>query len=145
MNDHFEVDAENVKIKVVGNGPIVVVDDDPLQHEIIQVCYQKAHRDEPLILLYSGEELLKLLDEVRAGEKVVPSLVLLDINMPSLNGHDVLKKIRSCDDFKTIPVIVMLTASNFSKDKEEAFKNGADGYFSKPTDVNKYISFFRDI
>lgn len=67
-----------------------------------------------------------------------PDLVLLDINLPKLNGQEVLKQIRSHKNIKHIPV-VMLTTSSSTEDKSESFKNDANCYITKPMDMGDFI------
>jgi CheY-like chemotaxis protein len=75
-----------------------------------------------------------------------PDLVLLDVNLPKKNGHEVLSYIKSADSFKQIPVI-MLTTSSTGKDIMLAYKNYVNCYITKPieaTDFLKAISKIED-
>ncbi|MAE57322.1 MAG: two-component system response regulator [Halobacteriovorax sp.] len=132
-------------VKRLGDGPIVIVDDDEMQRDILQSCYERSELTDELVLLSSGTELLEYFKVVLETNKKTPSIVMIDINMPGLNGHELVKKIREHDEFKVIPVIVMLTASNFDKDKQMALENGANGFLTKPSDVNIYISLFNNL
>ena len=67
-----------------------------------------------------------------------PQLVLLDINLPKLNGIDVLKEIRKDENNKSIP-IVMLTTSKEEIDMLESYSNGANSYIQKPVDFKEFI------
>jgi CheY-like chemotaxis protein len=68
----------------------------------------------------------------------LPDLILLDINLPKKNGHEVLQYIKGSDDLKQIPVI-MLTTSSSEKDILESYKNYVNCYITKPVDVNDFI------
>ncbi|MEO6405867.1 MAG: response regulator [Ferruginibacter sp.] len=68
----------------------------------------------------------------------LPDLVLLDINLPKKNGHEVLQYIKHSEDLKQIPVI-MLTTSSSEKDILESYKNYVNCYITKPVDVNDFI------
>ncbi|NCT11102.1 MAG: response regulator [Flavobacteriia bacterium] len=68
-----------------------------------------------------------------------PDLVLLDINLPFFNGIEILEKIKTNDDLKKIPVI-MLTTSNRPEDIKNAYNNHCNGYIEKPLDMEKFLS-----
>jgi CheY-like chemotaxis protein len=72
----------------------------------------------------------------------MPAIVLLDINMPGLNGFEVLRSIRSRSEFEKLPVIVMLSGSENSRDAETALSLGANRFCTKPYDINAYTAFF---
>lgn len=67
-----------------------------------------------------------------------PDLILLDINIPVFNGHDVLKKIKSDPVLKLIPVI-MLTTSGNQKDINLAYENHSNSYVTKPIDMGDFL------
>jgi len=68
-----------------------------------------------------------------------PDLVLLDINLPFFNGIEILEKIKTNDDLKKIPVI-MLTTSNRPEDIKNAYNNHCNGYIEKPLEMEKFLS-----
>ncbi|MEO6253422.1 MAG: response regulator, partial [Ferruginibacter sp.] len=70
--------------------------------------------------------------------ETLPDLILLDINLPKKNGHEVLQYIKHDDGLKQIPVI-MLTTSSSEKDILESYKNYVNCYITKPVDVNDFI------
>lgn len=67
-----------------------------------------------------------------------PDLILLDINLPKKNGYEVLQYIKSSDELKHIPVI-MLTTSSSKRDIMECYKHHGNGYLTKPFDVSELI------
>ena len=66
-----------------------------------------------------------------------PDLVLLDINLPKISGHDVLKVVKDDDNLKQIPV-VMLSSSTADSDIERSFDLNANGYIPKPYDIDGF-------
>ncbi len=72
------------------------------------------------------------------AEEEHPDLILLDINIPVYNGHDVLKKIKEDPLLKKIPVI-MLTTSASQKDINKAYENYSNSYVTKPIDMNDFL------
>lgn len=67
-----------------------------------------------------------------------PDLVLLDINIPVYNGHDVLKKIKEDPSLRTIPVIMLTTSAN-QKDINKAYENYSNSYVTKPIDMDDFL------
>jgi CheY-like chemotaxis protein len=67
-----------------------------------------------------------------------PGLVLLDLNMPRMNGREVLKEMKSDPDLKRIPVVV-LTTSDEEMDVMHCYEHGANTFITKPVDFNKFV------
>jgi len=67
-----------------------------------------------------------------------PDLILLDINLPIFNGHDVLKKIKQEPSLKKIPVIMLTTSSN-QRDINMAYENHTNSYVAKPLDMDDFM------
>lgn len=68
-----------------------------------------------------------------------PDLILLDINIPVFNGHEVLKAIKDDYSLKKIPVIILTTSSN-QKDINKAYENYANSYVTKPIDMDDFLN-----
>lgn len=71
-------------------------------------------------------------------EALRPDLILLDINLPIFNGHEVLKKIKEDESLKKIPVIMLTTSSN-QKDINSAYENYANSYVTKPINMDGFL------
>ncbi|WP_375582253.1 response regulator [Cyclobacterium xiamenense] len=71
-------------------------------------------------------------------------LVLLDINMPKVNGFEVLEKIRSSQAWDLVPVVVFSTSSN-EQDAKKALRLGANAYLTKPLTIDEYQSMVRSM
>jgi CheY-like chemotaxis protein len=82
----------------------------------------------------NGEEALKFL-EIRAN---IPDIILLDLNMPKINGIEFLRIIKANDELKHIPTIILTTSSN-QKDLLECYRTGMSGYILKPLKYEDYI------
>lgn len=87
----------------------------------------------------NGQEALDFLfQRGEYAEVGKPDLILLDINIPIFNGHEVLKQIKSHDVLKKIPVI-MLTTSSSQKDINQAYENHSNSYVKKPLDMEEFL------
>jgi putative two-component system response regulator len=102
---------------------ILVVDDEPVNLKVMGKLLQSKYK---VLVANSGEKAIRLLTE---QEK--PDLILLDIEMPVMNGYEVCRRIKSIPGFKQVPVI-FVTAKNDSSSEEQGLKFGAVDYISKP-------------
>jgi chemotaxis family two-component system response regulator Rcp1 len=103
---------------------------------------QVQHR---LTLIRDGVEAMEFL--CRGGKFARaprPDLVLLDLHLPKKEGLEVLAEIKSDDDLKTIPVVVM-TASDAHEDRARCADLGVDSYLTKPVDLDQFLSVVRQL
>ena len=90
------------------------------------------------------EALLFLEKKEKYNSAITPDLILLDINLPKMNGHEVLKKIKQSSNIKHIPVI-MLSTSSSKDDISECYKNQANCYIVKPVDADDFAKVISSI
>lgn len=102
---------------------ILVVDDDPNSRKIIELML--LSQGYSLLFAENGREAV-----TRASESI-PDLILMDVLMPIMNGHEATRLIKADPRTKAVP-IVALTALAFASDRQEALAVGCDGYLSKP-------------
>lgn len=92
-----------------------------------------------------GKEAIDFLDKTGKYENAeVPDLILLDVNLPKKNGHEVLEYIKSKESLKQIPVI-MLTTSSAEKDILKSYKNHANCFITKPVDIDNFLKIVYSI
>jgi len=98
-----------------------------------------------LSIVKDGKEAIDFIDRngKYAGE-TLPDLLLLDVNLPKKNGHEVLKYIKGKDALKQIPVI-MLTTSSTELDINLSYNNYANCYITKPVEVNDFLAIIATI
>lgn len=128
--------------KLVGPGPVVMVDDSQDDLVIAQRCYKRSKLDRTFLSLGGGTELIAYLEDVQKGDEPMPAIVLLDINMPDMNGFEALAAIRSHPAFHRLPVIMMLTNSDSPRDIDRSLELGASGLQQKPLRLRDYVTFF---
>jgi two-component system response regulator len=96
---------------------------------------QKHHLANHLLHLQDGEEALQYL--FRENSKM-PKVILLDLKMPKVDGIEVLRRLKSDDEKKVIPVVV-LTSSKEERDIIESYKLGVNAYIVKPVDFDQFV------
>jgi CheY-like chemotaxis protein len=122
------------------NIEILVVDDDKEDSHMIQYSMKEAQVDNPVRFIYDGLELVEYLKICTDAAR--PGIILLDLNMPKISGHDLLVKLKEHPGWKRIPVIVFST-SNFKDDVERAYTAGAAGYMVKPIKYERFVAMIR--
>lgn len=98
-----------------------------------------------LTVVRDGWEAIQYLEQKEGYENAKkPDLVLLDINLPKVNGHEVLKHIKTSEKLKSIPVI-MLTTSSDETDVLKSYENHSNCYITKPVDINNFLEVISTI
>ncbi|MBX2970434.1 MAG: response regulator [Cyclobacteriaceae bacterium] len=98
-----------------------------------------------ITVVRDGEEALDMLrNQGRYIDSERPDLILLDINLPKIDGIEVLTEIKNDPELKSIPV-VMLTTSSSEKDITNAYRNHANCYITKPVDLDKFLEIVNAI
>lgn len=119
--------------------PIMLVEDDAADVLIIKRALKELKIDNKLVHSADGEEALEYL---KNEENERPCIILLDLNMPKMNGIEFLEAAKSDEELKSIPVIA-LTTSESSQDITRCFKLGIVGYIVKPVDYKKFVKAVR--
>lgn len=118
---------------------ILLVDDNEGDILLAREAVEELQLDVELAVVKDGEKALEYIFKENSFSNVTrPDLILLDINLPKLNGIDVLKKIKSDATAQFIPVI-MLSTSSSQKDIERAYSNYANCYIVKPESADNII------
>jgi len=118
---------------------ILLVEDNPADIELTKEAFEISHLGNDLFVVEDGQEALDYLFKRNGFEDAErPGIVLLDINLPHINGFEVLKTIKENEQLKTIPVI-MLTSSDDDKDIFKSYENYCSGFISKPVSIDSFI------
>lgn len=120
---------------------ILLVEDDPADAELTTRSLQKHERAAKIVIARDGAEALDYLFcrgpfSARDASQL-PRAVLLDLKLPRVSGHDVLKAIKTNERTRCIPVIVM-TSSNLENDLVECYRRGVNSYIQKPVDLSNF-------
>ena len=116
---------------------LLLVEDNEGDIVLTMEVFEESKLINKITVLRDGKEAIRFFDNL-ANEAEQPDLVLLDVNLPKVSGHDVLKHIKNDEKLRTIPVI-MLTTSSAEKDILQSYKNHVNCYITKPIDIGDFI------
>jgi CheY-like chemotaxis protein len=110
---------------------ILVVDDDPEDHLILMEYFKEFNADQRIVFFQNGKEAIEYLEKLDRAI-ALPRLIILDLNMPILNGSQTLYKIKRDHRLKDIPVIIFSTSEN-ENEKRKCLGFGAVDFLVKPS------------
>jgi len=127
---------------------ILLVEDNPEDVLLLREAFRRNGFQFPLLVVSNGEQAVSYLkgegDYSDRTQFPVPSLILLDLKMPGMDGFQVLQWIRSHPEWRCLPVIV-LTTSFYGPDVERAYELGANSFLTKPVEFDQYVASVRNI
>lgn len=122
---------------------ILLIEDNPGDSLIIEEAFSESGADCEIETARDGEvAMAKLLANGDEPQAYRPDLILLDLNLPKMNGHEVLTWIKEHERLRSIPVIV-LTSSRAGRDVSAAYKLHCNAYFCKPTSFGESVQLIR--
>lgn len=123
------------------NKPILLVEDDLVDVMTIRRAMKEIHLMNPVVHVENGEDALAFLRDPGNSK---PCIILLDLNMPVMNGLEFLAAAKSDPELRRFPIIV-LTTSEEQQDKVNSFDLGVAGYMAKPVDYRQFVEVIRSI
>jgi CheY-like chemotaxis protein len=128
-------------------GRILMVEDDPMDVELTMTALEGYNLANEVIVARDGEEALDYL--YRRGSYAErssdhPAVILLDLKLPKVDGLEVLRQVKSDDNLKIIPVVV-LTSSREEKDLISSYKLGVNAYVVKPVDFHEFVNAIKEL
>ena len=126
---------------------ILLVEDDLMDMELTLTALEERKLASEVLVVHDGEEAINYLysqGNFRMRSPGNPLLILLDMKLPKVDGLGVLKRIKSDENLKMIPV-VMLTSSREEQDVVESYKLGANAYVVKPIDFQDFVEAVKEI
>lgn len=117
---------------------ILLVEDNPKDVELTLHALKKNNLGNRVHVARDGAEALDFFNVAPSGSSPHPKLVLLDLKLPRIDGLEVLRRLKSNPETKTIPVVV-LTSSTQDKDIVDSYNLGVNSYLRKPVDFNQFI------
>ncbi|GMT41945.1 MAG: two-component system response regulator [bacterium] len=127
---------------------ILLAEDNPADQEITRRALEDAKVKNDLHVVGDGVEAMEYLRRQGkysdSASSPRPDLLLLDINMPKMDGKQVLEKIKGDEELRTIPV-VMLTTSSHERDVIKSYHLGVNAYILKPVDIGQFVAVLKNL
>ncbi len=122
------------------NRPILLIEDNPDDVALTVRALKRSNVINDVTVAHDGAEALDIL----LGDRTSPGLILLDLNLPKVDGLEVLRRIRADDRTKLIPVIV-LSSSRLEGDVIASYRCGANAYVRKPVEFGEFVEAIRTL
>ncbi|MCY7353499.1 MAG: response regulator [Lysobacter sp.] len=127
---------------------ILLVEDNPDDVELTRIAFEDANIANELMVVRDGAEALDYLfargTYVDRDPLCLPSIVLLDLNLPKVDGREVLQAIRANEVTKGLPVVVLTTSAE-PYDVEASYALGANSYIQKPVDYEQFVAAVKQV
>ncbi|GAA4856933.1 response regulator [Luteimonas vadosa] len=122
--------------------PILLVEDNPDDVELTRIAFAESKIANPLVVVSDGAEALDFLfargPHADRKDQPLPSIVLLDLNLPKVDGREVLQAIRADERTRNLPVVVLTTSAE-PFDVEASYALGVNSYIQKPVDFERFV------
>lgn len=132
----------------MNNKIILLVEDNPDDRDLALMALEKNKIANEVVVAGDGEEALELLfgdgPASFAARNLLPATILLDLKLPKVDGHEVLRKIRATERTRMLPVII-LTSSDEEKDLIESYSLGCNSYVRKPVEFDAFVEATRQM
>ena len=116
---------------------LMLVEDNPDDVELTKLALKNEAVECELVIMNDGTEVLDHFSKLDNSTDIMPDVILLDLKMPRIGGLEVLKHLRSNDETRFIPVVI-LTSSDEEKDIIESYNLGANSYIRKPVNFEEF-------
>ncbi len=123
---------------------IVIVEDNPSDAELLLRVFRKHNLANDIVLFKDGAEALNYFQQGEGASKIRPRVVILDLKLPKVNGIQILQQIKSNEQTRTIPVVV-LTSSQEERDLKDAYALGVNSYVTKPIKFAEFAKVVSDL
>ena len=116
---------------------VLLIEDNPGDVRLLEEAFRELHADIRMLVAKDGAEGLEMINKALDGRP--PDLILLDLNLPKVSGHDLLAHIKNNPETRRIPVII-LTSSRAETDVRKAYDSHANAYLRKPSTLDDLIA-----
>jgi len=127
---------------------ILLVEDNPMDVELILDAFKEARLTNIIHVAANGKEALDYVfgqgKYADRKQSPLPDIILLDLKMPGIDGHEVLRQIKGTDKLKRLPVII-LTSSSDEGDRAMSYDNGANSYLVKPVNFDEFLKVVKQV
>lgn len=120
---------------------IMLIEDDKIDAMTVKRALKELAVPNQLVISGNGDEALDFLNDINNPK---PCIIIMDINMPKMNGIEFLKTLKSDFSLRSLPVII-LTTSRQESDRVDSFNHGVAGYMIKPVDYDQFLEVMKSI
>lgn len=120
---------------------IMLIDDSPSDRGLAEFAFEEAKLINEVVMAEDGQAAL---DVLRDPAQTLPDLILLDLNMPGMDGREFLQVVKADDKLRAIPVVI-LTSSVADEDVSQAYRDHCAGYIRKPVTLERLIDVVRGL
>jgi hypothetical protein len=117
--------------------PILLIEDNPMDEDLTRRAFARRKVINPIEVARDGEQALEYLERWQSGSPL-PVVILLDINLPKVNGLEILRQFKASPYAQKVPIIILTTSAE-DRDIQIAYDLGANSYIVKPVDFEKFI------
>ncbi len=121
--------------------PVLLVEDDIVDAMTVKRAFKELAIPNQIIHKTNGEEAIAFLND---SQQPRPGIILLDLNMPRMNGIEFLESVKNKSEIKSIPIVVLTTSSEYI-DRKYSFENHIAGYMVKPANYNDFVNMMKTI
>lgn len=114
---------------------ILLAEDDEDDQELIKLAFSKVTQEHDFMIVNNGQELLDALSR----QSDMPCMIILDLNMPRLDGLQTLNEIKKEPKYTKIPIVIFTTSDN-DDNKRNSYSSGAADYVIKPSTMKEFVS-----
>jgi two-component system, chemotaxis family, response regulator Rcp1 len=123
---------------------LLIIEDNPGDVRLLEEAFDELRANVQIQVAKDGAEGIQFIARASQNKNGTPDLILLDLNLPKVSGHEVLAKIKSDPHTRHIPVIV-LTSSRAESDVHRAYQSHANAYLRKPSTLEGLLNTARDV
>jgi CheY-like chemotaxis protein len=123
---------------------LLIIEDNPGDVRLLEEAFSELKANVKIQVAKDGAEGIAAVASSMQAKDAAPDLIILDLNLPKLNGHEVLVKLKSDPQTRHIPVIV-LTSSRADSDVKRAYESHANAYLRKPSTLDGLLDTARDV
>jgi CheY-like chemotaxis protein len=123
---------------------VLIIEDNPGDVRLLEEAFSELRANVRIEVAKDGAEGIQVIARASQNKDGAPDLILLDLNLPKISGHEVLSKIKSDPRTQHIPVLV-LTSSRAESDVHRAYQSHANAYLRKPSTLEGLLDTARDV
>lgn len=139
---HWRIIDSHLSYKMPSFSKILIlqIEDNPGDITLLHAAFKKTQFEPSMKIIKDGQEAIEYLNKVARHEAPLPDLILLDINLPSKSGFEVLQEVKDNKAIKKVPVIVLSSSKN-PRDIQKAYENKAECFITKSFEFKHFVDF----